>query len=242
MPEPNVHNRTLKLLADKAIAVGLFLAKVVTLVSLWIADALLWVMLVTRSNERRYRPTKRVSWPKGLKRRLMRRQDNTCAYCGYRRIAASLDIDHMIPVVKGGSNDESNLQVICRSCNQRKGDQTDQEFRARYARLVPSTSLTPPNRRVSQSEFREETRLSLPTASAQQFRRSRFITKSEKVRTGSVIVGIVTAILALMVLSSLGAQAFFLLLPSLILGALAGGSVYYRGYVTSAMIEDDEPV
>ena len=51
---------------------------------------------------------------------------------------------------------------------------------------------------------------------------------------------IVTAILALMVLASLGAQGLLLLLPSVSLGALAGGSVYYRGYVTGAMIEEDE--
>ena len=84
------------------VAAGLWLAKVVTLVSLWIADALILVMLVTRSNERRIRPTKRVAWPKGLKRRLMRRQDNTCSYCGYPRIADCLEIDHLIPVVRGG--------------------------------------------------------------------------------------------------------------------------------------------
>ena len=240
MPEPNVHNRTLKLLADKAIAVGLFLAKVATLVSLWIADALLWVMLVTRKDERRYRPTKRVAWPKGLKRRLMRRQDNTCSYCAYRRVATSMDIDHIIPVSRGGSNDESNLQVICKPCNQRKGDQDDREFRERYSHLVPPTPLTPPRRRISQREFREETLSTRPTESVQQFRRSRFITKREKVRTGCIIVGIVTAFLAFMVLASLGAQGLFLLLPSLILGTLAGGSVYYRGFVAGAMIEADE--
>ena len=231
---------SLQKIAAWAIAVGLFLAKVATLVSLWSADALLWVMLVTRSDERRIRPTKRQTWPKGLKRRLMRRQDNTCAYCGYRRIAASLDIDHIIPAVRGGSNHESNLQVICRPCNQRKGLQTDEEFRARYARLVPPTALTPSRRRVSQNEFREETRLTTQTASVQQFRRSRFITKREKVRTGCFIIAGVTAFLAFMVLASLGAEGLLLLLPSVMLGALVGGSVYYRGYVTSAMIEEDE--
>ena len=52
-----------------------------------------------------------------------------------------MDIDHMIPVIRGGSNDESNLQVICRPCNLRKGLQTDEEFRERYARLVPQRVL-----------------------------------------------------------------------------------------------------
>ena len=224
------------------VAVGLWLAKVATLISLWTADALIWVMLVTRSDERRIRPTKRLTWPKGLKRSLMRRQDNTCAYCGYRRIAASMDIDHIIPVVRGGSNDESNLQVICRSCNQRKGLQTDEEFRTRYARLVPRRALTPPRRRISQAEFREETSLTTQTASVQQFRRSRLISKREKVITGCLIIGGVVFFAALMLLASVGAEGFLLLLPSVILGALTGGSVYYRGYTTGATIEqDDEP-
>ena len=68
-------------------------------VALLVADWLFWLMLRTRSNERRIRPTRRVSWPKGLKQELMRRQDNTCVYCGHRRIARSLDIDHILPAV-----------------------------------------------------------------------------------------------------------------------------------------------
>ena len=115
----------------------------VVIAALLIADWLIWVMLRTRTNERRIRPTKRVTWPRGLKQELMKRQDNTCVYCGYRRIARTLDIDHMVPAVRGGSNDASNLQVICRPCNQRKGLQTDQEFRARYSRLVPATPVNP---------------------------------------------------------------------------------------------------
>ncbi len=224
------------------VAVGLWLAKAITLVSLWTADALIWVMLVTRSDERRIRPTNRVTWPKGLKRSLMRRQDNTCAYCGYRRRAASMDIDHIIPVVRGGSNDESNLQVICRPCNQRKGLQTDEEFRARYARLVPQKAFSPPRRRISQAEFRKETRLTTQTASVQEFRKTRFISKREKVITGCLIIAGVIFFVMLTLLAFLGAEGYLLLVPSVILGALGGGSVYYRGYTTGAMIEDDEEV
>ena len=233
-------NDSLRKTGDLIEAVGLWLAKVVTLVSLWTADALIWVMLVTRSKERRIRPTNRVTWPKGLKRSLMRRQDNTCAYCGYRRIAASMDIDHIIPVVRGGTNDESNLQVICSPCNQRKGLQTDEEFRARYARLVPQKALTPPIRRVSQAEFKKETRLTTQTASVQEFRRTRFISKHEKVVTGCLIIAAVTFFVTLTLLVYLGAEGYLLLFPSVVLGALGGGSVYYRGYTTGVMIEDDE--
>ena len=231
---------SLRKAGDLIVVVGLWLAKVITLVSLWIADGLIWVMLVTRSDERRIRPTRRVTWPKGLKRSLMRRQDNTCVYCGYRRIATSMDIDHIIPVVRGGSNDESNLQVICRQCNQRKGLQTDEEFRARYARLVPRKVLTPPRRRISQREFKEETRLTTQTASVQEFRKTRFISKWEKVVTGCLIIAAAIFFVTLMMFAFLGAEGYLLLLPPVILGALGGGSVYYRGYTTGAMIEEDE--
>ena len=217
-----------------------FIVTWIVLVSLWVADVLIWVMLRTRSDERRIRPTERVVWPKGLKQRLMRRQDNTCVYCGYRRIATSLDIDHIIPVVRGGSNDMSNLQVICRRCNQRKGLQTDEEFRTRYARLVPPTPLMPPRRRISQPEFREETRRTSQADSVQRFRQTRFISKRNKVVSGCTGLGIAISVIVLFALASLGAAGFLLLLPSLILGGAAGLGVWLRAYITGAMIEGDD--
>ena len=211
----------------------------VVLASLWVADELIRIMLLTRRDERRIRPTERIAWPKGLKRELMRRQDNTCTYCGYRRRAASLDIDHVIPVARGGSNDPSNLQVICRRCNQRKGVQTDEEFRARYSRLVPQRGLTPPRRRISQNEFREETRRTTEVDSTRQFRQTRFISKGSKVNSGCTGIGIGVAVVVLFLLASWGAEGYFLLIPSLILGGGTGFGIRLRAYVTGATIEDE---
>ena len=209
----------------------------VVMVAFLIADWLIWVMLRTRSNERRIRPTKRVTWRKGLKQELMKRQDNTCVYCGYRRIARTLDIDHMIPAVRGGSNDESNLQVICRPCNQRKGLQTDQEFRARYTRLVPATPLTPPQRRISQNEFKEETRRTSQAESARKFRRTRYITPREKIVSGSLISGGVVFSIALFGLAYIGAEGLLLLFPALVLGVAVGLGIWLRAYRTGATSE-----
>lgn len=39
-----------------------------------------------------------------------------------RNLKTYASIDHIIPPSKGGTNDLSNLRVICRQCNTRKGD------------------------------------------------------------------------------------------------------------------------
>lgn len=53
-----------------------------------------------------------------VRRRIFRRDGKRCRICnsGHR-----LTIDHIIPVVKGGGNEDENLQVLCHNCNARKG-------------------------------------------------------------------------------------------------------------------------
>ena len=42
-----------------------------------------------------------------------------CAYCEKR---GSMAIDHIIPLSRGGTNEADNLQLLCRSCNSKKGN------------------------------------------------------------------------------------------------------------------------
>lgn len=49
---------------------------------------------------------------------LIDRDGNKCKICG---TVENITIDHIIPVVKGGKNIISNLQLLCKSCNSRKG-------------------------------------------------------------------------------------------------------------------------
>ena len=210
----------------------------IVLVSLWVADGVIWLMLRTRPNESRIRPTERVAWPQGWKQELMRRQNNTCAYCGNRKTARTLEIDHIVPVVRGGPNDKSNLQVICAPCNQRKGIQTDEEFRARYSRLLPSKRLTPPRKPVSQSDFRAATRRTSQSDTVRQFRKTRFISKREKVGGACLGLAIAIAFVFLVVLSSFGIEGLPGLLPPAVLGAAVGIGIFVRAKVTGVMIED----
>jgi len=50
-----------------------------------------------------------------------------CAYCG---ADGPLEIEHRVPLCRGGTNDISNIVPACRPCNRRKQKKTDAEFRA----------------------------------------------------------------------------------------------------------------
>lgn len=52
-----------------------------------------------------------------------------CALCGASKNDTPLDVDHIIPRNKGGTNDLSNLQALCFRCNRAKRDRDSQDFR-----------------------------------------------------------------------------------------------------------------
>ena len=57
---------------------------------------------------------------------LLEKSDRKCAYCGAKN--APLEVEHIQPRSKGGSNRVSNLALACRSCNQAKGNRDVREF------------------------------------------------------------------------------------------------------------------
>jgi ATP adenylyltransferase len=53
-----------------------------------------------------------------------------CELCGIPAEQKALDVDHIVPRNKGGSDDISNLQALCYSCNRMKRDSDNTDFRA----------------------------------------------------------------------------------------------------------------
>jgi 5-methylcytosine-specific restriction endonuclease McrA len=53
-----------------------------------------------------------------------------CELCGISAEEKALEVDHIVPRIKGGPDDLSNLQALCYSCNAMKRDRDDADFRA----------------------------------------------------------------------------------------------------------------
>ena len=67
---------------------------------------------------------------------LLKKWGHKCAYCGTgigaweasKRKHVPLEVEHITPKSKGGSNRVSNLTLACRPCNERKGNKPIEEF------------------------------------------------------------------------------------------------------------------
>lgn len=68
------------------------------------------------------KPVERKAWPSWVMPTLQSREYGMCANCGtsFIRLNAEPEIDHIVPVSKGGSNDIVNLQLLCSDCNNEK--------------------------------------------------------------------------------------------------------------------------
>jgi 5-methylcytosine-specific restriction endonuclease McrA len=57
---------------------------------------------------------------------LLEKWKRKCAYC--EKTGLKLEIEHIIPKSRGGSNRVDNLTISCRKCNVKKGNKTAEEF------------------------------------------------------------------------------------------------------------------
>ena len=72
------------------------------------------------------RPEPKKNWGSGrggrpwrrLKAKIHLRDGWTCQSCG--RVTQALELDHIVNVAQGGTDDESNLQSLCVECHKKK--------------------------------------------------------------------------------------------------------------------------
>lgn len=63
--------------------------------------------------------SKRQAIPEDVKLVVWARDGGACVRCGSKQ---NLHFDHIIPLAKGGGTSEANIQILCQTCNLKKGD------------------------------------------------------------------------------------------------------------------------
>ena len=71
---------------------------------------------------------------KFTRRNIYKRDKNTCQYCGKTFRPEELNIDHVVPLSRGGKDTWENVVCSCISCNLRKGNKTLKEAGMRLIR------------------------------------------------------------------------------------------------------------
>jgi len=61
-----------------------------------------------------------------LREYLLEKFQRKCAYCGKSNLP--LQVEHIIPKSRGGTNSLTNLTIACEKCNQKKDNKTASEF------------------------------------------------------------------------------------------------------------------
>ena len=67
--------------------------------------------------------------PGSVRYEVLKRAKYRCELCGAHEEHAALHVDHILPRAKGGSDDLSNFQALCVTCNTNKRDRDDTDFR-----------------------------------------------------------------------------------------------------------------
>ena len=71
--------------------------------------------------------------------RIYMRDKFRCQYCGEKKAASELTLDHILPRSRGGDNSPVNIVTACVACNNRKSNRTPDE--ARMPLLTSQTAL-----------------------------------------------------------------------------------------------------
>ncbi len=68
------------------------------------------------------------------RRNIFHRDRNRCQYCGKSFRQSDLNVDHVVPLSRGGTSCWENVVCACIPCNSRKGSRTPDEARMKLVR------------------------------------------------------------------------------------------------------------
>ena len=86
----------------------------------------LYSTYIEKENRKSFMQEQRKLMTPSLRTSILKRDHYTCVLCGAtREHGAELNVDHIIPVARGGRTEYNNLQTLCWSCNQAKKAKID---------------------------------------------------------------------------------------------------------------------
>jgi 5-methylcytosine-specific restriction endonuclease McrA len=76
----------------------------------------------SQARERRRKRKRQLRINQSLKRKLCNNITSApCCYCKEIFTIEKLTIEHLVPHILGGTNEESNIALACTTCNQQRG-------------------------------------------------------------------------------------------------------------------------
>ena len=77
------------------------------------------------------------------RRNIFFRDRNRCQYCGKVFMQAELNLDHVVPLSRGGTSSWENVVCACLPCNVRKGNRTPDESGMKLKKAPVKPKATP---------------------------------------------------------------------------------------------------
>lgn len=78
----------------------------------------------------------RKAIPKHIRAKVYEKCNGHCAYCGCELEYKDMQVEHKVPLKRGGADEFENMLPSCRSCNHYKHTLTVEEFR-KYLSGIP---------------------------------------------------------------------------------------------------------
>jgi len=78
-----------------------------------------------RQEHERRAPNGRRAFSRKKLLAVYQKSNGLCVAC---KQSENLEVDHIVPLSRGGSNDLENLQLLCATCNRSKGTKTMEEW------------------------------------------------------------------------------------------------------------------
>ena len=91
--------------------------------------AISWTLCKLSKKQKRYKRSglsqaRRVR----LRTKLYKDQKGKCKHCKRKKDLEDMQLDHIKPLARGGSNEDTNFQILCGRCNRKKSDRLETEM------------------------------------------------------------------------------------------------------------------